>query len=229
MLVDSNEPKKVREWLVKHGHTQRRLPYGDYWLHPEDSTLFTVVERKTCSDLIATLGTHRVENLHESLQNATTAVLLVEGTYSVTKKGTVRLGRRDTGIPQAAVLAALQELAFQYGCYILWNMSSDPLTTARALDKMDADLLDPSHISSLLTGGRNKKKTHSKLSPMHQGLIDLNVGIGPKTVTAILGELTLFEFGALTIAELQDIPDIGPTTAGKIRSKFHGSVHGDTR
>ena len=79
-LVDSNEPRSIREQLINKGWSQDRLKSGDYAFF--SSTGQSVgIERKTISDLIGSIQDRLPNQFFNLIEDYEIPILLIEGNW----------------------------------------------------------------------------------------------------------------------------------------------------
>lgn len=77
-LVDSNEPKEMRNSLINQGWAQDRLSSGDYAFFSSTGQSIGI-ERKTVSDLISSLTGRLPNQFYNLIEDYEIPILLIEG------------------------------------------------------------------------------------------------------------------------------------------------------
>lgn len=89
LLIDRREPEKLKKMLLDLGE-ESELAYGDYmWFSAQD--LSVVVERKAIGDLLSSLSSGRLYSQFQNIATFDIPILLVEGIYSPSENGFIRL------------------------------------------------------------------------------------------------------------------------------------------
>lgn len=101
MLADRREPKKLLRLLSDVAEV-RELAVGDYLFFGRGD-LSVLLERKTVGDFLSSLTTGRLYDQLRGITRFDVPILLLEGVYSRTKEGKVRLPGRELGFSYQAV------------------------------------------------------------------------------------------------------------------------------
>lgn len=174
------------------------------------------VQRKTCSDLVASLRDGRIFDLVTKGEGLTATILLLEGDWEFDRAGNSRTCR---GFTEAQLTGLKLSLQRKHGILIVESRSLEG--TAALLGQMESWFASEDKVSSLLavpkaeSWGAGKKATALRVWMQVPG-ISLGGAIALHDAVGLPLALTC------TDAELRAVPKIGPKRIAAIKETFNG-------
>lgn len=207
VLIDHREPPWMQRLQLDAPLTVTQLACGDMWIAAADGALL-IVERKTVSDLLASIADGRLFEQTAAMVAATPwAYIAVQGVLEPARDGRTLAGGMTTNWQWAAVQGALQTVQELGGCVVY--LSGDDADFAAWVKRLAGRDRGPVRAAA-------PRKTEL-LAPGMQLLMALP-GVGPDRAKALLEQAGTAAFALSALSDdMLNVIGIGPETRAKAR------------
>jgi DNA excision repair protein ERCC-4 len=218
--VDVHEPTIIFEYITKLAKAERApLDVADYHFDTYDGK-HVLIERKTGSDLLSSIGNNRLRNQVGRMSRVDNAIpiVLVEGYIGAAHDGTVRLvgSRSETRWPYTVVEIFLLGCQFA-GTYVI--SSANEICTAHVIVDLAKHFAKADYAT--IHERAKVKLEHAgecDLRDMQIDVITSLPGIGPHMARAMLDHFgTPIRLFSASIEDMCQVRGIGEKRAVKIR------------
>ena len=209
-IVDSNEPKIIRDELIKLGWEQDRLNSADFGFFTADNQPVGI-ERKTVTDLISSIEGRLPFQFYKQLEDYEINILLIEGKWGMQMNQMVVAGQIHNITWQAVwnFIRTWQDRG------ISLELTLDTGHTIQRIEELYQYYQKEAH-----SGGISRKTAGDSR------LIALQCdGVGPKLAAAILDRCGTLQFAANAdfVWLAKNIPGLGMKKAMAVYNHFRSS------
>lgn len=176
VVVDTREPKELREALVLQGARTSTLPVGDFLLQDPAGTTVAIIERKTFADLASSITDGRWESQRSRLLETQSGIYLIEGTEHQRLESEKRF-------PTPGILRAAEEsLALRRIPVVRTQNTAD---TIAVILRLASKVLRMSGDASKRTGKPKREKSASGVMAQQLGAV---TGVSADTANRLATE-----------------------------------------